>query len=432
MLCAVAKIFNEEGLYGYRILNTNTEEVKDCQIKNLTNAMLNKNVKIRNMAIKNGKPKLIDDSDMRYPRITKGDDTSRSEAIIVIGRVSLVEYRCTDYTGKVNINTLDNLTYTNNKVILVGGYIKDGEILMEDTYDIDVERVRYLEDKIKKYTNKVSALGDIPYEIRIIGHDAVIVKADVYVQNAIIPSFVTAVWEGAFIGCEDIQELTIMSNIKYIGYRAFYQCGGIGKLSMEDSDIILAEEAFKYCSYIEEAKLSNKLKRIPDNCFAMCGRLTDLDIPESVKSIGYRAFYFCDKLQTVKFNGNLDEIGNLAFEECHRLFDIQLPTVKSIGTGLFSTCYRLKDINLPTIDEIKESMFYSCWNLESIELPEGVKHIGKSAFSYCDSLNTVILPSTIKSIDPDAFSFLKKTVDVIVKNEVKFKDMENVNFIYSK
>lgn len=430
MLYAIAEIYDRERLYGYRVLNSISGDVHEYTDNHLAKLINDKSLEIKNMSTDGDKAVIVGEYSNKYPRIGIESKLDRKTAIIVLERLSLIDYKCTNYTGKIFNMTLNNLTYNSGIAIIVNGYIKNSEIIMEQTYDIDLEKVKTLDYKIKGYEDKSKILGNIPLGIEIKGNEAVITSVDPEIKDVIIPSFVTAIWQRAFNHNNIISYIHIPTGVKFIGRSAFSYCNELTEVIMEDTDIILDRGVFASCTNLRYIQLSKKLIEVPDNTFRFCRNLVKVEIPQSVKILGKESFAFCRKINNIKFNGQLDSIGRNAFEKCISLGNIELPYVKHTGDGIFSSCKGLTSIKITGIDTINMNMFIYCESIKTIVIPEGVKKIHDLAFSNCIKLETVELPSTIENIATNAFIDIEHEVDIIVNKESYFGEVENAKFIY--
>lgn len=162
-----------------------------------------------------------------------------------------------------------------------------------------------------------------------------------------IPSPVTSIGNGAFLGCESLTSVTIPNSLTSIGDYAFYSC-----------------------SHLTTVILPNTLTTIGDNTFAHCEKLSIFTIPPSVTSIGEFAFYDCTGLTTVTINNSVTLIKRYAFDDC---------------TGL-TTLYA----NSPTPIDLSNSpyVFYNVHNNTcTLYVPIGSKSLYAAADQWKDSVN---------------------------------------------
>ena len=95
-------------------------------------------------------------------------------------------------------------------------------------------------------------------------------------MNTTIPNSVTAIGDGAFLGCTGLASISIPASVTTIGNRAFYGCTS----------------------------------------------LTSINIPSSVTTIGYKAFLDCTGLKSISIPASVTAIGDWAFYGCTGLTNI--------------------------------------------------------------------------------------------------------------
>ena len=154
-----------------------------------------------------------------------------------------------------------------------------------------------------------------------------------------------------------------------IGTIAFAHNEEIIGVVIPDSVKSIGEGAFSGCENLEEVTFTENslLASIGNSAFANCTKLKGIIIPESVISIGYMAFYACNNLEYVIFTGNsgLVSIGYSAFNGCSNLTSVIIPVgVTSLGYQAFSYCSALSSVTVlaavpPTIDGIGEMGLFS-------------------------------------------------------------------------
>ncbi|WP_131764486.1 leucine-rich repeat domain-containing protein, partial [Legionella drozanskii] len=197
-----------------------------------------------------------------------------------------------------------------------------------------------------------------------------------------IPDDITAIDEGAFKNCLNLQEITIPDNVLTIG-----------------------EEAFEGCKNLEKVRLSNNLVSIGHSAFADCCSIEQMDIPDSVTAIDPFAFAGCRKLKSIKLPVRLSSLFSNAFDGCENLTEVTLPEgLLTMGWQVFGYCTRLEKIHLPMgLTLIPSFTFTSCVALKEIDIPKGVRSIGSRAFSGCINLKQISIPEGIETIAADAF-----------------------------
>lgn len=129
--------------------------------------------------------------------------------------------------------------------------------------------------------------------------------------------------------CEDdnflfgarIKKVTILDDIKTIGFKAFTHCIGLQSIN-----------------------IPNSVTRIEESAFWGCTNLKEINIPEGVTYIGKYAF--CSSgLISVKLPASLTEITSNSFSSCENLTSITLPAnLKNIADDAFAHCPKLNTV----------------------------------------------------------------------------------------
>ena len=147
-----------------------------------------------------------------------------------------------------------------------------------------------------------------------------------------VPSAVTAISDGAFVGCP-IKKLTIGSNVTTelpgwsfngdeleeldvncpFGSGTFAQITTLKKVTLRDSITEIPEKAFLNCTGLQTVSILSGLTKIGTQAFFRCSSLQDVTLPASLKEIGYQAFRDCDALTSITFPDNLEKLGEQAF-----------------------------------------------------------------------------------------------------------------------
>lgn len=153
-------------------------------------------------------------------------------------------------------------------------------------------------------------------------------------------------------GCQYINlplaDINIPSNIKSIGWSAFYCCKKLKKVIMPNSIVEINEMAFEGCTGLTDIAISENVKEIGWNAFFNCRKLKSVTIPNSVTEIGGCAFRDCAGLKSVTIGSNAINIGNMVFYDCTSLTNITIPdNVDNIGIKAFFGCTSLTDVTIP-------------------------------------------------------------------------------------
>ena len=177
---------------------------------------------------------------------------------------------------------------------------------------------------------------------------------------------------------------------------------------------IIENEPFQGCINLRSVVFANdsQLREIGYKAFYRCKSLLSIDIPDSVNIIGEDAFYECTNLESVLFTDQscLQEIGRYAFGRCESLQAIIIPkSVTELGEGAFYDCVKLKAVIFAehsTIQTIKEYTFNECTSLQFINIPTTVTTIENHAFDWCHVLQVIDIPHQAV-VDPDTFEDCK-------------------------
>lgn len=232
-------------------------------------------------------------------------------------------------------------------------------------------------------------------------------------KDSIVPVGVTSIADMAFIGCDELTEISLPVGIVEIG-----------------------KDAFRDCKNLSSIVLPNSIEKIKSAAFGGCESIRDLFIPESVKEIEKGAFMGCLGIRSIKvdpknltyrseddcciINDNnavlfgcmnsiipdgITEIADGAFCGCSALDYIHIPeSVKIIGGDAFYGCYELTEISLEEgVERIEYNAFAQC-ALTSFVFPKSVKYIGAFAFFECFELTNLVIPDSVYYVGQLAFS----------------------------
>lgn len=253
------------------------------------------------------------------------------------------------------------------------------------------------------------------------------------VTSVSIGSGVTSIIPTAFIGCPELESITVSEG------NAYYS-----------SDGGVLYDAEKLYLYVYPGGKADK----------------SFTVPDTVRTVGMYSFYDNEHIRTLTVGRNVTAIYGEAFCGLTNLSEITLPFIGTresmedgyhidgvfgpvFGDGTyglnslydwnggepvgslkevtilggelydrsFSGCAYVEEINLPSIPgAIPERCFSGCTSLKKLTfagnvcetgnlvLPEGIESIGKSAFSGCTGIASVTLPASLTSIESSVFS----------------------------
>ena len=205
----------------------------------------------------------------------------------------------------------------------------------------------------------------------------------------------------SFYGCSAIKKLSLDS-VQEIGEYAFYDCDALTGVTIPATVQKIGDSAFRNCSAVDNICI-NGSPEMGAYIFANCGSLKSVELADTVKTIASHAFYYCTSLNNVNLN-KVETIGDGAFYDCCSLTSLVMPdSVKTIGNYAFYYCYRIKEINLNKVETIGNGAFEYCSALTSIVIPDNVTSIGYSTFYCCSALTSITIPDSVKQIGNYAF-----------------------------
>ena len=186
-----------------------------------------------------------------------------------------------------------------------------------------------------------------------------------------VPSAVTAISDGAFVGCP-IKKLTIGSNVT-TELPSWSFNGGV--LEELDVNCRFGKSTFARITTLKKVTLGDSITEIPQMAFLECKELQTVSIPSGLRKIDTQAFFGCSSLQDVTLPASLTEIGYQAFRDCDALTSITFPdSLTKIGIDAFAGCTGLTYISYGNgIDDIVGNAFGGCTGVKVIDLHRAIK-----------------------------------------------------------
>lgn len=256
---------------------------------------------------------------------------------------------------------------------------------------------------------------------------------------------VTAIYWGAFDGCDNLKELVLPEGLKKIGMRSIGGCTNLLSVTIPDSVEEIEEGAFDTCfdlssitispthpyyAFNNGALISKKdmtlikfasnrntayevswgIRRIGTDAFNG-SKVTSVILPDSVTEIGQCAFAYCYNLEEIFIPEGVKVIGSQAFMDCG-LEAVSIPdSVEVIESGVFNYCDRLKTAEISPdhpvfevknqllIDKNKKSVLSTVGNIRGVcEIPDGIVTIEDGAFLGCTGMTEIYIPDSVKMI----------------------------------
>lgn len=184
-------------------------------------------------------------------------------------------------------------------------------------------------------------------------------RGDVYIGAYHNGKKVLGIRDGAFAGCEGIENVYMLDGIISIGDGVFEGCTNLKSIALPSTLAVMGEGVFAGCTSLEAVELPTALEAIPDMAFAGCTSLSEISFGENIGAIGDSAFVSCSSLRSV----SIPEL------------------VKGIGGQAFSGCISLAEIDFSEgLESIGGYAFYNCPAITEVVLPLSLKQIGTLAF----------------------------------------------------
>ena len=118
-------------------------------------------------------------------------------------------------------------------------------------------------------------------------------------KNTKIPNSITSIGNSAFLGCNELDAITIPNSVTSIGEGAFFWCEKLMSVTLPNHLISIGRYAFFGCSSLTSVTIPNSVTSIGWHAFEDCKGLTFVTIPNSVTSIGSCTFRGCSGLTTI-------------------------------------------------------------------------------------------------------------------------------------
>ncbi len=252
-----------------------------------------------------------------------------------------------------------------------------------------------------------------------------------------LPDSLVKVEDGAFIGCKNLQTVTVkdiellFGNVfdpQSSGVRAYekgrkfsefiYEEGAVYGKSPEGAYTLLdvpTDYGTDFVLYENTGSLNNEAFK---NCTGLKNII--LTSPETLLTIGKRCFENCTAIEDIRLEGavNLEGLGEGAFRSCTSLEALYLPDhLQETGKGICYGCTLLQVVMARGINRVSEEMFYSCQNLREAGLYldwKGMVSIGRQAFAYCSLFTSFPDMPVLESIGNQAFFACQRLREILL------------------
>jgi len=224
-------------------------------------------------------------------------------------------------------------------------------------------------------------------------------------KNVVISDNVTKIGGSAFGSgnaavsdtyCPNVETLTVPSSVTTIADGAFLGLTGLKTLNFHAKTVPqynFQSAFFNFSSYVNALPIENLdltgVETIEPHAFAGCSQLKNLILPETLKTIGNEAFRNDSALTAITIPATVTSIGNNVFIYCIALESATILN-SAIGSQQFANCTALKNVTISdNVTTIGDNAFWACTNLTNITIPDNVTTIGYSSFWDCTNLKDV-------------------------------------------
>ena len=196
--------------------------------------------------------------------------------------------------------------------------------------------------------------------------------------------------------------------------------------------------AFKGCDKVTEVVIPEGVTSIQGGVFEGCSALTEVVLPTTVTSVDKAAFNGCQNLKKVIYPDNVSVTVPSTAEA------VKYPAGKQVTvdkeTGIVTTTDGKTLVSVPattegvitipsTVTEIYAGAFKGCDKVTEVVIPEGVTSVQGGVFEGCSALTEVVLPSTVTSVDQAAFNGCQNLNKIIYPDNVTVTVPSTVNTV---
>ena len=133
--------------------------------------------------------------------------------------------------------------------------------------------------------------------------------------NLVIDESVTSIGEGAFLYCDNFDEITIPDSVtSFVGQNIFNNCTNLKNVKLSNNLTSIPSNTFGDCTSLTKIDIPEGVTIIADHSFQGCTSLIRIDIPEGVTRIYPGAIADCTSLSTITFEGTVEQWNAITFD----------------------------------------------------------------------------------------------------------------------
>jgi len=226
-------------------------------------------------------------------------------------------------------------------------------------------------------------------------------------NSVTIPASVRTIGAAAFVACYGLKSVTITAGVTSIGDQAFSKCNSLVSVNIPESVTSLHPMTFDESTNLESITVAsgNKHYKSVDGVlfskdmttlikYPIAKKQTNYAIPVGVTKIDTTAFHSCSGLQAVTIPASVTTISRYAFSVCKGMESFTVDAGNKYYKSVDGVLFDKGMTTLILYPENKKSTSYT--------IPSGVTTI-KGAFVRCPGLTTVTIPASVTRIDNMAF-----------------------------
>ena len=230
------------------------------------------------------------------------------------------------------------------------------------------------------------------------------------------------VYQGWVLGYRDdgASALTLPQGVKGIGTRAFAEFWDLETVVIPDTVKRIGRSAFFECTFLDEVEIPDSVVTVAHGAFENCSYMQSLSVGTGVRKVADHAFARCASLQAVAFADGLECIGECAFSNAWRMLSVSLPhSVTNIGDGAFAACRRVKGVAVPAnVMELADMFPAAYTNIESVVVAAGETDIMGDMFNGCAALVDFTWSGSETNVGERAFLGCKSLTSVAMPDSV--------------